>query len=409
LIKNNGNKNITKIKQKPIKKTIKIVMKENKELKKETYLKPEFNQHRKCSIRSGFLAIVKKFNPFKKLIEAVPIYSILNIHTLSLFRSTSPQSSFLSVKLDKIALITQKYENTSCFDIKENNIEGVTIKKSIFTLCAQSLKEMNKWINDISDFKECQINLRLGKTQNINGKIIADFNKINSLTKNRQLKINKDKTQNAYNSATVPGKLANLQGLSKDLLKRLTYAGGPDCLKGGNGDSGNLLLRNEFEKLSEFIKMAEAEKARTTRVLWENYVSAHNIAEEVKKKKEKVKNAMTNLLDKSRKEDYNINKNNVAKREVKYFKQIADKIKEFTKGEMERYKKEFQEKINGERMKAKSEAQKLMKTIQGQSKNRPYTACLDKRLSEFKDLDYVHKKCMQYYGENVRYIILYFI
>ena len=385
------NQTSNKTKPKILTKLMHIKMKKNDYLQETNLNNTFFKKYIRCNIKSGFLALVDEFNNATSTIFAFPVYAILNLHTFSLFKNTDPTTSFLGIKLDQIVYITQNYKHTTCFEIWQNNINLEVLEKSYFSVCAESVKEMKEWINSILQFKECRINLNItSPTNGINSNLLVDFHKINILDEIKAIEINKDKS-NLFNDARR----------RQQELEKLRF----DNSAIRNETSFVLDLKAQFDLLQDFFQMAQIEKSRAVRKMDVGLDVADKVVRDVIKRKEDIEKVLENEAEKERKKEKDIISKAKAKKEVDYVKLLADKIKKIVQEEIEEFKRNYMERLKEKKQKANREAEIIMKDIQKQNRNMPYTQCVDKRLKNYNDNKYINSICNKFYGENVNFYI----
>ncbi len=149
----------------------------NPKLKETDKLAGQVNQFSKCNIKTGILNYLSSKNEAQRELTFQPVFVQLNKVSLNLYDSFNTGSSLMAtINLDRLARIIEIYQGTHCltFVMKlENNAEQEGI-----TVCPNNLVEKEEWLNSITEFKECDIQVEKGE---INEKVLLDFSKINYL------------------------------------------------------------------------------------------------------------------------------------------------------------------------------------------------------------------------------------
>jgi len=162
-------------------KKIKIVLQNNPQMIENKEKLNKYITFSKCQHKTGVLSLVKDTVPNAidpSALLVTPIFVALNKNNLSFFLSTKSISLFNIIKLDNILRITQRFSNSFCFDIIENDVKNLALLTGPVTLCASNILELKQWIDAIEEFKECQVNINPMLN---NKRVIADFQKINTL------------------------------------------------------------------------------------------------------------------------------------------------------------------------------------------------------------------------------------
>jgi hypothetical protein len=140
----------------------------------------------KCHEKTGYIYLANNVfssNNLPLQIKVVPIFAILTRRTISFMMGPQEKSMFNQIKLENIQKITQRYTNSFCFDIVENNVIENSLAKGPISLCAKNTHHMQNWITAIQEFKECSINIV--SMDNMQNKVLIDFEKVNELLKPR--------------------------------------------------------------------------------------------------------------------------------------------------------------------------------------------------------------------------------
>ncbi len=164
----------------------KYVILKNPHIPKNIKKLKEGETNNKCHEKTGYIYLANNIFSPKNLplqIKVVPIFVILTRSTISLMMGPEEKSMFNEIKLENIQKITQRYSNSFCFDIVENNVIEKTLAKGPISLCAKNKKNMEDWIIALQEFKECNINVV--SMDNMQNKVLVDFEKVNELLKPR--------------------------------------------------------------------------------------------------------------------------------------------------------------------------------------------------------------------------------
>jgi hypothetical protein len=256
----------------------------------------------KCQHKTGVLGLVKDavpniINP--SVILATPIFLALNKNNLSFFLSTKTISLFNIIKLERILRITQRFANTFCFDIVENEVENSALLKGPVSLCAPNILEMKQWIDAIEEFKECSVSLNPMLN---NKRVIADFQKINTLLTNR-----------------IPRQAPNTKDLYYDNIK--PYIPSPKRV------ANEIKISNELKNIISIIKLGNMAQNKMRRTMVNKLKTAEQFAIDVRRKQELVQEILRKRMQQERESETTLITIEHKAKEYRLLRAVEERIK----------------------------------------------------------------------------------
>lgn len=324
-----------------------IDLKPNKHLDSNSVKKN--TKYVRCVSRTGSLYFVIK-HPKKgeTKVKATPVFASLNKHTFSLFKEVN-NDLIESIKLDSIERITRYYKGSFCFNLMVNKISNSELNIKPTSMCAATKEEMNNWINSILEFKHC----KLKKINELPGKIMVDFNKVNKVTTNQHL---------------VP--LNNLYYNNTNQTSLLAQYEREESKK----------INNTVSSLLNCIKKGKIAHKRVKRKFEQKLKEAKRFTDNILKKREKIKEILKKKVVLQKNKERRLINIQRHSEEMKILKEASDKIKKLNQLKIERSKAEYNQRIKEEKAKSKSITRKMIRTIMQQDKKQDFSKCISHEL-----------------------------
>jgi hypothetical protein len=217
------------------------------------------------------------------------------------FISQEDNSLILQINLNDIVKISQQNNllDTFCFQINQHEAKSTVLEVGAITLCAENKNDMESWISAIQEFKYCdskEIKSSLGKI-----KVIADFNKINSMKKN----VEDDP----------------LSGLFYDNAHKIFQKSKADMVEEKE-------TYNAVRDLLDAIKMQQLKENQAQRSLNDKLMASKRLAEKIKKKAEDAEKIMNKKLENESKLEMKTQKLATNSKHIDLLKAVAQKIRE---------------------------------------------------------------------------------
>lgn len=289
-----------KIKKIKIPQTKYIIMK-NLHIPKSLEKLKQGEAYKKCFEKTGYIFLAKKILPSKNFptkIKVIPIFLILTRRTLNFMIGPKEKTMFNTINLDNIQKITQRYSNSFCFDIVENDIIQKSLSKGPISICAKNKKHMLNWITAIQEFKECGVNVTKNKMHN---RVLVDFDKVNALLKPRK-------------------------GLSKEFLA-LFYKNGKSYKttnKKGKFDATKIIT-----KITDMINGSEINERQLDRKMSSRIKKAEKFALDVKQKNDYLDSLLLKKQMREKNEEQKFIKKEGEAKELRLLKAVLDRIKAY--------------------------------------------------------------------------------
>jgi len=309
----NKNKNLKisngKNKNKVIKKiqTAKFNLEKNSHFPKTEAEIKENTKYSKCNLKSGFLYLVKNSDKLGKnplFINAIPIYVEMNMNGISFQMGVMQKSSFNQVSLVNILKITQKFSNSFCFEIIENEVIQKSLAKIPVTLCAKDYQTMISWVSAIQQFKNC-LNKFSDKYSNQENKTLIDFEKINKLLKDSHSKDGK-----------VPKE-----------IKKMYYQKSSPYIKSQARSETEQIISKQLKGIVNTLEEGSIMKNRMRRTMGSKLKKAENMAKDLRMKQVLINRILERRLY-NEKEDEIKNKEH-KQREVQLLRAVQQRIRQY--------------------------------------------------------------------------------
>lgn len=364
----------------------KLVEIENKKINKDD---TSFSHHKQCKSKQGYLKIVKNPEKLPKELNLFKIVATLNPKNLDLYISHDLTSLFNQISLDNISKISQEenLKSFNCFDIETNTLDDEKLLRGPLTLCAKNKEDMDKWIDAISEFKQCKIDKTNSPLQesDSDSKILIDFSVVN-------------KTPKIKSPAKVQKSKSGTQSLYYENTKKPAISSNKQILK-------EKLIKSAMERIMSTIKESNLKEAHFQRLYLNKIKAAKLLTKEVKQKQAVVKNILKQRADKEQEKETEMIKNLGDSKEIELLKAAEYKIKTMKEEELKKIQNELNEDLENEKKKTDLEVKKMIKNINEETKDTPFDECVDTKLLFFKNLNYSGEVCKKNYGESVSNIM----
>jgi hypothetical protein len=279
--------------------------------------------YNKCNKKTGYIFMPKekfKFSPnnLPMQIKVIPIYLILTKNTLKFLMGPKEISMFNEIYLENIQKITQIYPNSFCFDLIENNVIENTLTKVPISLCSRNAINMQNWITAIQEFKECNINIANNydnEDDNGNGKensnddmqqkVLIDFEKINQLLKPHKM--------NLENSKEFDPLYYNKEGVNKNL----------------NTKTNMIEFSNVLNKIVHTIEGGNINEQKIKRNYNSEILKAQKFAFDFKKKTEILDELIQKRQMREKEKEEKLIKYETKARELRLLKAVLERIKQY--------------------------------------------------------------------------------
>lgn len=341
----------------------------------------------KCQKKTGILNLIRGQSKLPFYLNLLPTYIHLGLSTFNIYRTRSSKTMITTIKLVDIVRVNQRRFLTkfNCFDLILNDNVNLRLKgDDLITLCAKNPMEMTKWIKAFLEFKECQVDV---KKLNNSDQVMLDLKKVKELLRQPPQavvppakKVNTlyyDATDNTYRK---PPRAIYKQVKVRKIVKNIM-----DAMKKGN-------MRNDQVKRQLKDKLKKARK----------------FTQDVGKKQGAIESLVARRVNLERKKQIVKVGKKQRKKEVALLKAVKQRMLQLKKKEIKDLSKRVKKEIKDEKKKASGNAKTMMRVLINAKKLTPYDDCIDNRLFNFSDKNYVTSLCKRYYGEFVRFFLNFF-
>jgi hypothetical protein len=233
---------------------------------------------------------------------------------------------------------------------------------------------MTEWIKSFLDFKECQIDV---KNLNNNDQVMLDYKKVKELLKQPQEVITpKKKIESMFYDSTDN-----------------TYRKPPRAIY------RQVKVRKIVKNIMNAYNEGKIQSDKVERNLKDKLKKARKFSEDVGKKQSDIETLVARRVQLERQKQIVKVSKTQRKKEVALLKAVKQRMIQLKKKEIQDYKNRVKNEINDEKKKASQEAKTMMRTLIDAKKFSPYDDCVDNRLFNFSDQDYVSSICKRYFGE----------
>ena len=350
---------------------------------KITFEDPNFINHQKCKIKTGYLKIVRNPSLLPEELQLYKIYVSLNLNSINLYLDTSgARTMFNSIKLKRIIRLAQQKSlvKNNCFDfvVQDAQHQKQLLDKGQVTLCARDQNEMRSWVNAIGEFKECLIDKNNDVKDN---KVLVDYNQVNEILRLKSKMSGGEKSLYYDNSNKAIRKSPSNAKKENDMGKAMGDI--MDTLKKGS------FMRNKVQREMK-SKLDEAKR----------------YAKEMEERQDIIRRILRKRLDQEKAKEKDLLKQEGKNKQMRLLKAVQKKIKNMENDELGKLKGNLDRNVKDQQKKANDLAKDMMRAIMAQNKLKPYDTCISPRLLNFEDTPYVNGVCKKYYGEHVSFNII---
>jgi hypothetical protein len=342
----------------------------------------------KCTKKTGILNMIRGQSKLPFVLNLLPTYIYLGLSTFNIYRTRSSKTMMTTLKLVDIVRINQRKLLTkfNCFDLILSDWVQLRLKgDNLITLCAKNQSEMTKWIKAFLEFKECQVDV---KKLNNSDQVMLDYKKVSDLLRKAAV------------AAPVAKKAINVMYYdSTDNAYR----------KPAKAIYRNVKVKKIVGKIMEAMKKGNMRNDQVKRQLKDKLKKARKFTQDVGKKQGAIEGLVARRVNLERKKQIVKVGKKQRKKEVALLNAVKQRMTQLKKKEIKDLSKRVKKEIKSEKKKASGEAKTMMRTLINAKKLSPYDDCIDNRLFNFSDKNYVSTTCKRYYGEFVSFFFIFFL
>jgi hypothetical protein len=255
-----------------------------------------------------------------------PIYYQLNTLSLNFYDTMGNSAQLIAtMPIDKVTRLLQIYTGTQCVTFILKSETGK--EKEGLTVCPESEKEKEEWIQAVTDFKECDINVKKSER---NEEVILDFSKVNYLL------AEKNRTDPFYKKQQ-----------EEEILNGMWY---DNSQKTNRRKSGAIIRTSAMKKEMSNIIAALKNSNLAQQKLQREYKGKISMAEKIKKDVEKQKEIVRTILQKraikEKERKAQILRKATQNKELKLMKAVRMQILKIKKQEIKQTKKALKKQLN---------------------------------------------------------------
>jgi hypothetical protein len=339
----------------------------------------ELTRNEPGKIKQGIVNFVIDTDEKKNVLIANPVNLRITVRKIEIFTTENENSLYYHSTLDDVSKITQTYKGTNCFDVvinRDNKKVASLIEKDRLVLCGIDYRD---WISSINELKRESVKIlpnndvkyvtKQGMKDILkihkNSKIVADFNKVNRVVKNKSRPL----------SISQSYKLSNNEEISDDLIGLYYDNTCNAIIESPINDSEDKQMTNEISKIYEVLSKGHIAQQQANRKFKDKLDAVRKESKLLQKKKEMMERAIQEkeLQEKERFELLNNSKKSLE--EVQLLKAVTQKLRSLKQGEIIKSKKIIQREIKLEKEKANLNAQAVMNLVDKREKLLDFSKC----------------------------------
>jgi len=343
------------------------------------------DSYAKCQTKTGVLNLVKSQDQLPYTLNLFPVYVYLGLSTLNIYKNKNSSSLMTTIKLLDILRVNQRgfLKDKFCFDLILSDAVKMKLDNGdLISLCSENKEGMEKWIQALLEFKECQVDI---KKLSKNDEVVVDYKKVDELLKQKTF-------------VQSP----------KQKLKSLYYDGSNKAyIKSGQTISKQMRINSIVQNIMNTMKEGNIRTNQVRRQLANKLKKARGFTQDISKKEEIIREMVEKRIEKERQKEVANFSTKQRKKEIELLKAVQQRIIQLKKQEINEYSSHLVKEIKVEKEKASKQAKNMMKMLIDAKKLRPYDDCTDNRLLNFENMVYVKSTCKRHYGEHVNFFLIF--